>query len=135
MSEPKKILLIDDDHDLLRGTSARLRRAGFDTIAADNGHSGVMKAREDKPDAILLDARMPNLDGFEAMKELRHQDETRQIPVVMLSACPSLQRDALDAGARFFLSKPYDGKDLVAAVHAAIEHATTNTRNSANAMP
>ena len=133
MPEEKKILLIDDDHDLLRGTSARLRRAGFQTIAVDNSLSGVMKAKQDKPDAILLDARMPLVDGFQALKELRHQDETQQIPVVMLSACPSLQREALDAGARFFLAKPYDGDYLIAAVNAAIEETDSNGGSTAHA--
>jgi DNA-binding response OmpR family regulator len=133
MPKEKTILLIDDDHDVLRGTSARLRRAGFETVAVDNSVSGVLKAKEDKPDAILLDARMPLLDGFEALKELRHQDETHKIPVVMLSACPSLQREALDAGARFFLAKPYDGEHLIAAVNAAIEETATNEGGTAHA--
>lgn len=133
MPEEKKILLIDDDHDVLRGTSARLRRAGFQTVAVDNGVSGVIKAKQDKPDAILLDARMPVVDGFEALNKLRHQDETQQIPVVMLSACPSLQREALDAGARFFLAKPYDGEHLIAAVNAAIKETVTNKGGTAHA--
>ena len=123
MSDEKTILLIDDDHDLVRGASVRLRRAGYRTISADNGQHGLESASENHPDAILLDLRMPVMDGLTALRELRNRADTQRIPVVMLSASPKSQTDALDAGARFFLSKPYDGEALLAAVDAAVAEA------------
>ena len=120
MSEKKTVLLVDDDHDLVCGASARLQRAGYRTLEADNGESGVAIAAEQRPDAILLDVRMPVMDGLTALSELRNREDTKQIPVVMLSACVNTQQTALETGARFFLAKPYEGKDLVAAVDAVV---------------
>ena len=90
-------------------------------MAAADGEEGVQRAVADRPDAIVLDVRMPKKDGMTALAELQEQDETRHIPVVMLSASVVDQQRALEAGARFFLTKPYQGRDLLSAVSAAID--------------
>lgn len=121
MDEPRHILLVDDDPQLIRATQLRLRAAGFETDSAFDGDEGVHAARALQPDAILLDVRMPRKDGLTALAELQANPETRHIPVVMLSASVVDQKRALDAGASCFLTKPYDGKNLLATVEAVLE--------------
>ena len=120
MNGKPTILVVDDDRAILKGAHLRLRACGFETIEAHDGGEGVASALKDRPDAIVMDVRMPRMDGLTALNELQDNDATREIPVVMLSASLIDQQQALDAGARFFVSKPYDGKDLVGAVQTAI---------------
>ena len=94
--------------------------AGYRTLAAYDGEQGVSSAKDNRPDAIVLDVRMPRVDGLTALKRLRGSDDTRHIPVVMVSASLVDQHEALDSGARFFLSKPYQPKSLLAAVQSAM---------------
>ena len=97
----RKILIIDDDHDVVRGTSLRLRSAGYEIAAAYDGEEGVAAAKELTPDAIVLDVRMPRLDGLGALDRLRRCDDTKHIPVVMVSASLVDRHAALDSGALF----------------------------------
>jgi CheY-like chemotaxis protein len=122
MFAANRILVVDDDRDVLRGARLRLEGAGYETFSAADGEEGVASAVKLRPDAILLDVRMPRMDGLTALAKLRERADTRNIPVVMLSASLIDQQAALDAGARFFLSKPYQGRTLL----AAIESATNN---------
>lgn len=120
MPETKRILLVDDDRDILRGTSLRLRAAGYETIVAEDGAEGLVNAVKHIPDAIVLDVRMPHMDGLTALSKLRQSGATRHIPIIMLSASLVDQGPALDAGARFFLTKPYQGQSLLDAVAAVV---------------
>jgi len=111
------VLIVDDDRQIAEGTAVRLRAAGYDTLLAYNGADGVSAAHHRSPDAILLDIRMPIMDGMEALRELKDDPNTNRIPVVMLSASVVDQSAALDGGARFFIKKPFIGRELVNAVH------------------
>jgi CheY-like chemotaxis protein len=117
------VLVVDDDRDLLAAASLRLQRAGFCTRCAYDGVEGVESARRAAPDAIVLDIRMPRMDGLTALRILRESPETMHIPVVVLSASLVDQQTALDAGARFFLRKPHKGTMLINAVERAIHEA------------
>lgn len=114
------ILVIDDDHDVVFGASLRLRAAGYQTLVAYDGQQGIGVAKDRHPDAIVLDVRMPRLDGLAALSRLRTSRDTRDIPIVMVSASLIDRHAALDAGARFFLSKPYQPESLLAAVRSAM---------------
>ncbi len=120
MNGKPTVLVVDDDRAILQGAHLRLRACGFETIEAHDGGEGVASAMKSRPDAIVMDVRMPRMDGLTALNELQDNDATRGIPVVMLSASLIDQQQALDAGARFFVSKPYNGRDLVGAVQTAI---------------
>src|SRR5262249_20023816 len=111
MLDKKRVLIVDDDHDIIQGADLRLRAAGYDTLTASDGEQGVAAAVNNTPDAILMDVRMPRLDGLGALAQLKQRAETRDIPVVVLSASLRDQRAALDAGARYFLTKPYRSND------------------------
>jgi CheY-like chemotaxis protein len=120
MLDKKRVLIVDDDHDIVQGANLRLRAAGYETLNASDGEQGVAAALTNVPDAILLDVRMPRLDGLGALAQLKQRQETKHIPVVVLSASLRDQQAALDAGARFFLTKPYRSSDLLLAVKSAL---------------
>ena len=122
MKVSKRVLIVDDDGEIVTGMRLRLEAAGYRTSAARDGHQCLECALADPPDAIVLDVRMPRLDGLATLKRLRTTDRTRQVPVVMLSASLADQRAALDAGARFFLTKPYQGSKLIEAVHCVTDN-------------
>ena len=144
MPEKRRVLLVDDDREIVRGVSIRLRAAGYEILTAHDGQAGVTTAMEHRPDAIVLDVRMPVMDGLTALAILKVHEETKAIPVVILSASVVDQgkAKALELGARYFLEKPYDAKTLVEAVEAAIAESTaetpatqdTNERASAGAL-
>ena len=107
MTEPARILLAEDDRILRRAGEATLRKKGYTVIAAVDGEDALAKAREHKPDLILLDVIMPKLQGFDVLASLKGDAETRDIPVIMLSnlAEESDVRKAIEGGARSYLVK------------------------------
>lgn len=121
MNNQRRVLIVDDEPDIRDGVSRWLSAAGYAIVTAEDGEQGVKAALEIRPDAILLDVRMPRLDGMEALALLRRDERTEAIPVVMLSASLRDEQRALDAGARFFVQKPYSGKSLVSVVAAACD--------------
>jgi DNA-binding response OmpR family regulator len=124
MTNGKRILLVDDDRDIVHGTALRLSAAGYDSVAVHDGEEVIASALENRPDAIVLDVRMSGLDGLTVLRRLREQEATRYIPVVMLSASLVDKEACLEAGARFFVTKPYAPQALLAAIRIAIEEAS-----------
>ena len=121
MSEARRVLVVDDDLEIVQAACLRLRAAGFEAWEATDGEAALAAAVERRPDLILLDVRMPHKDGLAVLSELKHRPDTSQIPVVMLSASVVDQSAGLDGGARFFIRKPYNGATLVQAVRTALE--------------
>ena len=120
MPDPATVLMVDDDREIVRGASLRLEAAGYRMLAAGDAEAGIAAAIANNPDVIVLDVRLPQRDGLSTLSDLKRRPETKQIPVVMLSASVVDQQAALDAGARFFLRKPYRGDMLVEAVRTAL---------------
>lgn len=111
MVSDTKILICDDDELLVDLLEHRLSAHGFDVLVARDGGEAVAAAAEQRPDAIVLDAMVPVMDGYEVLRRLRSRDETAAIPVIMLTARKQ-ERDILDAlelGARDYLVKPFIG--------------------------
>ncbi|MGB0599531.1 MAG: response regulator [Rubripirellula sp.] len=119
MSDKLMVLVVDDDRYISEGASLRLRAAGFNTAIANNGAEAIAMVKEIEPDAMVLDIRMPVMDGLSALKAIKNDEQTKDIPVVMLSVSVVDQDRALDSGARFFIRKPFIGPALVEAVAAA----------------
>jgi CheY-like chemotaxis protein len=115
MSSKPKILLIDDHKTVLKLIEAIIRLKGYDLIYAENGHQGISSARQEKPDLILLDVMMPDLDGFKVCQYLKSEPETKDIPVIFLTARGA--EDDLEfgrkAGADGFISKPFQTMDVL----------------------
>jgi DNA-binding response OmpR family regulator len=113
------ILIVDDDREVRFGTRIRLEAAGYRTREATDGEECLEMTADYQPDVILLDIRMPKMDGLAALYNLKSTAATSRIPVIMLSASVVDKKEAIDNGATYFLAKPYHGKDLLAAVEAA----------------
>jgi DNA-binding response OmpR family regulator len=120
MPDPATVLMVEDDREIVRGASLRLQAAGYRMLTAGDAETGIATAVMNHPDVIVLDVRLPRRDGLSALSDLKRRPETKNIPIVMLSASVVDQQAALDAGARFFLRKPYCGDTLVQAVRTAL---------------
>jgi len=86
MEEGKVILLVDDDLTLREMYEERLKAEGFDIIQASNGEEAIKKAKENKPNIILLDIMMPKINGFDVLKEVKADPDLKEIPVIVLTA-------------------------------------------------
>jgi CheY-like chemotaxis protein len=121
---PRHVLLVDDDQEIVAGASIRLRAAGYYVASACDGEQGIAAAKSMRPDAIILDVKMPRMNGLAALARLKESETTSSIPVVILSASLAEQRAALAAGAQFYLRKPYKPQALLSALDAAIDTTT-----------
>ncbi len=121
----KKILAIDDKEDNLTTLSALLKNLMPDCVmtTAKSGREGIEKAKEESPDTILLDVKMPDMDGFETCRILMSDEKTKHIPVIMITAIKTdLQSriKGLEMGANTFLAKPIDEYELVSQLKVAL---------------
>ena len=123
-----KVLLVDDDNQILSFVSRQLRAQGYRVELARNGQEGLDHALEFVPDLVILDLFMPVMDGVETLRQLR---EWSKVPVIVLSARDEEQRkvEALDLGADDYLTKPFSVAELLARVRAALR------RNQQNEQP
>lgn len=103
----KKILVIDDENFVRKVFSGVLAKEGFDVATAQNGKAGIDKAKEFKPDLIILDILMPVMNGIEFLKEKKKQESIKAIPVIVLSAYsgPQYVKQVMDLGAKEYLGK------------------------------
>ena len=111
----KSILIVDDDELLVTFMVHKLRGRGFEVVSAADGAQGLRLANERKPNLIVLDAMMPELDGFEVLRRLKEAPETSEIPVLMLTARKQ-ERDVvtgLSLGASDYLVKPFMPEELL----------------------
>jgi DNA-binding response OmpR family regulator len=119
-----KVLLVDDDEDLLSIFSTALTRDGFETISAITGQDGLNKASQEKPDLILLDQVLPDISGNDILKTLKLQDETKEIPVILLSnfSQEDLVKNAIDLGALDYVFKyQVEPKEVVTKIKQALK--------------
>ncbi len=116
----EKILIIDDDVDTVRLVGLMLQRQGYQISAATNGEQGLAKAFEEKPDVILLDVMMPDMDGYEVTRRLRKNPITKDTPILMFTAKTQLDDKVtgFEAGADDYLTKPTHPAELQAHIHA-----------------
>ncbi|MBI5027046.1 MAG: response regulator [Nitrospirae bacterium] len=116
MAEPKKskVLVVDDEEKSLRLLDSLLTAAGYETESATNGVKALSRAKDFKPDLILLDIMMPEMDGYKVCRRLKSDSNTKDIPVVMITALADRESklEGLDAGASDFLTKPVDRVEL-----------------------
>lgn len=110
-----RILLVEDDAMLQDILEERLELRNFDVILATNGQEGVEKAQTEKPDIILMDMRLPILDGWEATRQLKSSSETEHIPIIALTAHALIgdREDSLAAGCDEYEPKPVDFSSLL----------------------
>lgn len=114
LQKPAIVLVVDDEEHNVKLLETLLHAEGYATIAARNGREALALAAVEKPDLILLDVMMPDMDGFETVARLKADSGTQQVPVIMVTALDdrASKLRALEAGAEEFLSKPIDHADL-----------------------
>ena len=120
---PRRILIIDDEDDIREIAALSLETvAGWDVIVAGSGAAGIVKARENHPDAILLDVMMPGMDGPTTFRELRSLPETANIPVILLTAKVQAadQKRFSDLGVVKVMFKPFDPLVLAQEIAATL---------------
>ena len=119
----KKILIVDDERDIVKALMIRLQTSGYNVITAFDGAQGVFMANKEIPDLVILDIRMPAGDGFSVVEKLKQSNRTHRIPVIFLTGSPetNAEESAMGLGARFYIKKPYDPEELLDAVKRALE--------------
>ncbi len=124
-----KILVVDDEPDVVELISFNLRTRGYDTIAASNGLEALIQARRFQPDLVVLDVMMDGLDGLSVCEVLRSQAATKSIPVIMVTAAAGemARLNSLAAGAADFLTKPFSPQELARRVGRVLEAARAGT--------
>lgn len=124
MSPPKpRILIVDDEADLVSVLRMGLEIEGFDVMSASDGEEGLRRAREDRPDLMVLDLMLPKMDGYKVCRALKFDERFKSMPIFILSARSGEQdrRLALDMGADAFVTKPYDMAELVSRIRHRLE--------------
>ena len=119
------VLMVDDEASGRRIAKLLLERAGYRVLTAPNGEEGLVLAKAEHPDVILLDVMMPKMDGYETLRRLKRDPDTRVIPVLMLTAKGSEQdiQMSFELGAVFHLDKPYETQDLLRRIEGAVARA------------
>lgn len=123
MGEKKKILIVDDERDIVKALMIRLQGAGYEVVTAFDGAQAIFVAHKENPDLILLDIRMPAGNGFSVAQKLKQSKNTLSIPVIFLTGSPERDSEdkAMTLGARFYIKKPYDPEELMDAIKRALE--------------
>lgn len=122
--EGPRVLVVDDDPPILRVITANLERRGFDVDGAATGSAALDTFRRRRPDVVVLDLGLPDMDGVDVISLIRQQGQT---PIIVLSAREA-ERDkvtALDAGADDYVSKPFGIEELLARIRVAVRHGVT----------
>ena len=122
MTDGTVVLIADDDPDILSLVAFRLERAGYEVIQASNGEDALRLASERKPDLAILDVMMPKLTGYDVTEQIRRNEETSGIPVILLTA--RVQEADVErgfaAGADDYIKKPFSPQELRARVQAIL---------------
>ena len=111
----KKILIVEDEEDLVKLLTLQLKNAGYDVVSAKDGQEGLEKVRAEMPDLVLLDVMMPKIDGFQVCRLLKFDNQFKHIPIIMLTArgLPKDEKTGAEVGADRYMVKPFEGKKLL----------------------
>jgi len=121
----RRVLIVEDERDIRELIAFTLQLGAIETLEASNGEDGVAKARANRPDLILMDVRMPRMTGFEACKALKADAETKDIPVVFLSAKGQVSeiQQGMESGALEYILKPFAPDELLKQVQDILARA------------
>lgn len=124
MGETKsKILVVDDEPDILSMLKMRLVASGYEVISADDGKVAYEKAKAELPDLIVLDLMLPGMDGYQVCRFLKFDEKYRNIPIIILTA--KSQKENIEwgekVGANFYMTKPFEAKVLLDKIKELLE--------------
>lgn len=124
-----RVLVVDDEPDLIRILEFGLRAAGYQVEIAADGQEGLKKAREIRPDIILLDLMLPKLDGYKVCRLLKFDERYRHIPIIILSARTQEGDQALakEMGANRFITKPYEFSEILSHIEALLKASSVSS--------
>ena len=119
----KRILVVDDEEDLVATISIVLRHKGYEVITANDGQEGLEKARTEKPDLIILDLMLPRINGYKVCGLLKNDARYAKIPVILLTARPNAEDIELgkSVGADAYITKPYDRGALLGKIEELVK--------------
>ena len=114
----KRVLLAEDEPNIVESLTFLMERAGFDISAESDGRMALEEALSNPPDILILDVMLPELDGYETLRQLRADRRTERLPILMLTAKGQREdrETALECGADLFITKPFSNSEIVAAV-------------------
>lgn len=115
----KKILIIDDELDLVKAITIRFEASGYEVISASDGQEGIDKAQRFKVDLILLDIIMPMMDGYEVYRKLKSGSKTKHIPIIIFTATgrQDLEKRCMALGPDAVIKKPFESAELLELVN------------------
>ncbi|MBN1869307.1 MAG: response regulator [Candidatus Omnitrophica bacterium] len=118
MPNKKKILIVDDEKNLIGLVALHMRMAGYEPLFATDGEEALAIVEKEKPDLIILDLMLPKIDGSNVCKLIRKEDAFKDIPIIMLTAKAGIEDKlrGFEAGADDYVTKPFSPKELVARV-------------------
>jgi DNA-binding response OmpR family regulator len=121
--DSKKILIVDDEMDLVETVRFPLEVEGYHVLVSYNGEDALNQARKENPDLILLDLMLPKLDGYEVCRRLKCDDRCKHIPILMLTAKFQEKDKALgmETGVNEYITKPFDIRDLLKKVRGYLD--------------
>ncbi|HXF58424.1 MAG TPA: response regulator [Candidatus Saccharimonadales bacterium] len=124
-----RVLVVDDEADLIRILQFGLEAIGYQVETASDGQEALKKAREQKPDIILLDLMLPKLDGYKVCRLLKFDERYKNIPIIILSARTQEgdQLLAMEMGANRFITKPYDFSEVLSHIEALLKSVPTGS--------
>jgi len=124
-----RVLVVDDEADLVRILQFGLQGIGYQVETASDGQEALKKAREQKPDIILLDLMLPKLDGYKVCRLLKFDERYKNIPIIILSARTQEgdQLLAMEMGANRFITKPYDFQEVLGHIEALLKSVPTGS--------
>ncbi len=124
-----RVLVVDDEADLVRILQFGLQAIGYQVETASDGQEALKKAREAKPDIILLDLMLPKLDGYKVCRLLKFDERYKNIPIIILSARTQEgdQLLAMEMGANRFITKPYDFSEVLSHIETLLKSVPTSS--------
>lgn len=130
----KKILAVDDEKHIVRLVQINLQKEGYDVVTASNGREALERMAVDKPDLVIMDVMMPEMDGFSALEKLKGDPATADIPIIMLTA-KAQDADVFQgwkSGADLYLTKPFNPQELLTFVRRIFQGQTENADDTYN---
>ncbi|MDF2441099.1 MAG: two-component system, OmpR family, alkaline phosphatase synthesis response regulator PhoP [Abditibacteriota bacterium] len=131
---PKKILAVDDERHIVRLVQINLQKEGYEVVTASNGREALEKVQSERPDLIVMDVMMPEMDGFEALETLKANEATAGIPIIMLTA-KAQDADVFSGwqkGADLYLTKPFNPAELLTFVRRIFANQDENDETTYN---
>lgn len=120
--DKKRILIVDDEVDLVETVKFRLEANNFEVMGAYDGQEGLDKARKEKPDLIILDLMLPKLDGYKVCRMLKFDEKYKNIPIILFTARAqeSDQKMGMEVGADAYITKPFEPQTLIDTINKLI---------------